>query len=161
MLVHKTHDDYIGTDEEHIAIWLCEKAIRNGECWECHLVPNAKGYSNVTVGGRAGTKWRAHRLIYTVIHGDLSNFTIVRHKCDNRRCIRPAHLVAGTNADNTSDMMQRGRHKFIPRTDHKLDAHKVDIIQLRSEGKSLADIAQKYRCSPTTVLTALRRYNNV
>jgi len=31
------------------------------------------------------------------------------HSCDNRRCVRPDHLSAGTVADNNRDMTQKGR----------------------------------------------------
>ena len=53
-----------------------------------------------------------HRVVYCLqhdvplrsIHGN-----IVRHTCDNRRCINPKHLVLGTHKDNSQDMVQRGR----------------------------------------------------
>lgn len=52
-----------------------------------------------------------HRLAYAAAHG-LDEFTmggVVRHKCDNPRCINPDHLEIGTHLDNSNDMVQRGR----------------------------------------------------
>lgn len=34
---------------------------------------------------------------------------VVRHKCDNPRCINPEHLEAGTVQDNVNDRVSRGR----------------------------------------------------
>ena len=37
---------------------------------------------------------------------------VVRHKCDNPRCINPTHLELGTSKDNTHDMLTRKRHRM-------------------------------------------------
>lgn len=39
---------------------------------------------------------------------------VVRHVCDVPLCVRPDHLIPGTQKQNVRDAMQRGRHK-IPR----------------------------------------------
>src|SRR6202042_751950 len=63
-----TKIQYARTEEEACARRLIEHAIVNGECWECHLVPTG-GYCYIQVGGRSGIKWRAHKLIFTVVNG--------------------------------------------------------------------------------------------
>ncbi len=45
----------------------------------------------------------------TVFDGPIPDGFWVLHHCDNRRCIRPAHLYLGTNADNMRDCAARGR----------------------------------------------------
>ncbi len=51
----------------------------------------------------------AHREAYKLAHGRIPRGKLVLHKCDTRRCINPEHLYAGTAAQNTDDMLRRGR----------------------------------------------------
>lgn len=49
----------------------------------------------------------AHRIAYRQHYGELP--PLLRHTCDNRRCVNPLHLVPGTQAENMQDMVERGR----------------------------------------------------
>lgn len=50
-----------------------------------------------------------HRKVYYMHTGEWPE--VVRHKCDNPRCINPEHLEGGTHLDNMQDMVVRGRAK--------------------------------------------------
>ena len=127
--------------------WLLENATPNGECLICHLTPNAKGYCNVSFGRQI--KWRVHRLVCHVLNGPVESDVLVRHTCDTRSCINPAHLITGTSQDNTNDMITRGRAKLVnPRQDH---IYRDDIIRLYKEGLSRQEIAQRLLISVNTV----------
>ena len=52
---------------------------------------------------------RAHRLAFRLSGGIIPPGQIVRHLCHNPLCCNPAHLAAGTHADNMHDMAQAGR----------------------------------------------------
>lgn len=78
---------------------------------------------------------RLHRLKYCQAKGikleDIVGL-VVRHTCDNPRCINPRHLVIGTAADNSADMVHRGRS--LKGTRHhkaRLDEQKVADIRAR------------------------------
>lgn len=67
---------------------------------------NAKGYG---VFRGENSTWQAHRWIYKHTHGSISDGLYILHKCDNRKCVNPDHLYAGTQKDNMRDMWDKGR----------------------------------------------------
>lgn len=50
---------------------------------------------------------------------------MIRHRCDNRPCCNPAHLIPGTAKENARDVVDRGRHwtKTRPEDIVRGDAH--------------------------------------
>lgn len=145
------YGDYTPTDMEiaDAAANLILKAAWVDGCLECHLEPNAKGYSYISIGGRNGIKIRAHRLIWIARFGPIEDDLFVLHKCDNRRCIYDEHLFLGTALDNTKDMVNKERAKFVqPRTDH---IRKDKIIALHRQGFKRSEIARRLLISESTV----------
>lgn len=50
---------------------------------------------------------------------------VVRHKCDNLRCVNPEHLEIGTLADNNKDRAKRGRSAKVVPSKHKLTTEDI------------------------------------
>ena len=77
------------------------------ECWEW---PGRFGTHGYGVYGRNSL---AHRLAWRLSRGsDPARGYVIRHRCDNRRCIRPQHLRLGTQRENVGDMWRNGRANF-------------------------------------------------
>lgn len=82
------------------------------------------GYARTTKDGKGNVAM--HRLAYCIHNGvELADIKgkVVRHKCDNTRCINKLHLELGTVADNNMDRNLRKR------TAHKLTTEQVEAIR--------------------------------
>lgn len=75
-------------------------------CWIWKGYISVYGYGVFGIGAIIAT---AHRVSYSLIHGPIPKDLYVLHKCDNRACVNPHHLYAGTHQDNMTDMMVRKR----------------------------------------------------
>ena len=91
------------------------------------------GYATAWVklnGRRVSTT--KHRKVYYEATGEWPE--VVRHKCDNPRCINIQHLEGGTHLDNMGDMVRRGRAVQPPSAGTlngraKLDAETVRYLR--------------------------------
>lgn len=62
--------------------------------------------------GRAshkGKRWAAHRLVYTLLVGEIPDGIIIRHNCNIPACVNPAHHQLGIEEDNFRDMVNQDR----------------------------------------------------
>ena len=75
-------------------------------CWLWTAATDKHGYGMLWDGQRMD---RAHRLFYAAVSEKPLVGINVLHDCDNPACVNPAHLHAGTQADNMKERTQRGR----------------------------------------------------
>lgn len=75
-------------------------------CWLWSGARLKRGYGHM---GHDGKYLLAHRVAYELEFGPIPEGLLVLHECDNPTCVRPSHLLTGTHADNTADMLSKGR----------------------------------------------------
>lgn len=82
-------------------------------CIEHNQRGNKGGYGTGKVAGK--TEY-LHRMAYCVAVGaplESIRGQVVMHTCDNPRCVNPKHLRLGTHQDNTDDMINKGRQRYL------------------------------------------------
>src|SRR4030042_5725989 len=73
-------------------------------CWEWTASKDRNGYGmfrHETLSSSRGSL--AHRFSWEIHYGPIPPGLCVLHHCDNPICVRPDHLLLGTNADNMAD----------------------------------------------------------
>jgi hypothetical protein len=121
-------------------------------CWEYTGGINNKGYGRIKDDFK---NLLAHRVSYEIFIGEIQEDFCVCHKCDNRKCINPAHLFLGTKADNNKDRHDKGRsadHSGEKNGRAKLSAADIKmIIELREKGLTYKQISQKFPVNVQTI----------
>lgn len=125
------------------------------ECWPWRAALTARGYGAVF---HEGKQTHASRIAYIVTNGPLESGLSVCHTCDNPICCNPAHLFAGTAADNAADKVSKGRQCY----GHKNGGVKIsesDAVAVFLSAGRYADIGALYGISAQQVCRIKNRKN--
>lgn len=132
----------------------------DGDCWEWRGHIDEGGYGRFPF---AGKRRIAHRLSWIMETGANTGGLHVCHACDNRSCVRPSHLWLGTDADNTADMIAKGRFRHVSGVSHPSalvnDASVVLIRERYARGETQRAIAEDYGLDRTTIGCIVRGEN--
>lgn len=78
-------------------------------CWEWSGSLDNFGYGQFSIGRSPKRRTiKAHRWSWENSNGPTVGMCVL-HRCDNRKCVNPAHLFLGTRSDNMRDMHAKGR----------------------------------------------------
>lgn len=129
--------------------------------WQSSIKPN-NGYGVFGIDGRMRL---AHRVAFTLSVGDIPDDTQVLHRCDNPKCVNPAHLFLGTHLDNMRDKVRKGRQSRAGRGPKGEDAatSKLTEKQVReirdkyaTDRYTHAQLAIEYDLTPTAIGAVIR-----
>lgn len=110
-----------------------------------------KGYGQLRINGKLV---KAHRYSWARVNGPIPEGHLIRHKCDNPKCVNADHLEVGTYTDNVADMDQRGRRvNAQPKGSMNGNAKitEMDVIAIRADARRQVDIAKDYGISQAVV----------
>jgi hypothetical protein len=134
------------------------------ECWPWKRALNPRGYGTFSYRNGAIP---AHRYAYIVAHGNVDSFTFVCHRCDNPPCCNPAHLFAGTPAENSADMVRKGRYRSPdPASAPKGEANGCsklteggvrELRALREEGWTYQQLGDRYGVTKRAAWLVVKR----
>lgn len=129
--------------------------ITSSGCWEWQGSRTPEGYGRKVAFGRICT---THRLA-ALFSGQRVAGKLVCHRCDNPPCINPAHLFVGTQRDNITDCVSKGRRNTPKGESHccaRLTTAQVRQILLRADEVNKL-LAAEFGISPSTVCDIVKR----
>ena len=141
-------------------IWMKTQISEEG-CWEWQGYKDKDGYGILTYNKKPV---KLHRVIYELVNEDLGGLHAL-HTCDNPSCLRPSHIFAGTNADNTADKIEKGRARYAHGEEsgnHYLTIEQVLAIRRDYENSDkkkgvIKAIAEKHNIRPHLAGRIIRR----
>ncbi len=121
-------------------------------CWIWCGALTEKGYGHCQHEGRT---WRVHRLMYFILTGEQP--PVVMHLCNNPSCCNPAHLRAGTTAENNRMKGPRAARGEANGSAFLTEAEVVAIRQRITDGDDWHDIAASFAVSRANIGRIARR----
>jgi hypothetical protein len=139
------------------------KVIKTSKCWLWNGSLRS-GYGQLSETYRTqkyNKNWAAHRLSWTFHFGPIPKGLFVCHQCDNRACVNPSHLFIGTQQENLSDMVAKGRSTYGDRNSNaRLNTRQVITIRcLRKMGILPNYLSTRFGVSKTHVYRICKNLN--
>lgn len=153
----------IEINREELAQRFDAKVDRDGpvlrsELGACHVWTGSRQSDGRGKIKLAGKDQLAHRVAFFLAHGRWPN-PCALHKCDGGEigCVRLDHLFEGTYADNTRDMVTKGRCKRAAARGEASGRAKLtqnQVLEIRSAlamGESQRAVARRFRVGKSTI----------
>jgi hypothetical protein len=119
------------------------------ECWEWKASFGSAGYGQFWYPP-SKRMLEAHRFAWLSNKGSIPVGLCVLHRCDNRKCVNPAHLFLGTLTENMDDMTAKGRRVTGERVGNsKLTTE--DVLKIKADQRTQREIARDFGIRQTHV----------
>lgn len=138
------------------------KVQKGDGCWTWTGAVNPRtGYGALNLGRRGLGIVPSHRASYQINKGPVPDGLVVMHLCNNKVCVNPAHLKAGSYAENNKSAWDDGLKpkQRIQRSWNSSisDEMQRGMIEKRSRGWTLKAIGLHYGVHLNSVFHQLRR----
>lgn len=125
-------------------------------CWNFTGCVQSNGYARLTYNRKT---MGAHRWSYIAFIGEIPEGADICHRCDNRKCVNPQHLFAGTRKENMRDAVSKGRQArgFMLPVTKLSDSDVLEIIEMAKAGIKYNDIGKKFNVTRHTASLVARK----
>jgi hypothetical protein len=149
--VYCSRDCWRARPKTDLATRFWSKVLKTDGCWLWQAGTNEHGYGLVQVGKRSANNpvpSKAHRVAWELTYGPIPEGKNILHNCpggDNPSCVNPAHLYAGSQRDNVTDMWAKGRAGNRSYPGWKMPAEKVRRGEASRNAKLTEDEIRQIR----------------
>lgn len=117
-------------------------------CWLWQKAIGGTGYGAIQLA--AGVTGKAHRVSWELANGPVPTGLNVLHECDTPRCVNPKHLFVGTVADNSNDMVSKGR-SLVGAKNPNARLKEDDIQMILSSSLNAIQLGELLSVNPETI----------
>jgi hypothetical protein len=144
------------TNQERLTSYFWQRVSKSENCWEWTGSRTPGGYglfgAQIVIHGKR-TALYAHRFSFQIHNGYIPKGHVVRHVCNNPSCVRPEHLITGTQKQNIADIYRKAEKP------KRAKVYWPDVEELRSDMRDSVERieawAEKLGVKPLTVCDIL------
>lgn len=145
-----------GVDLYDIARFFSRVEVKKQpKCWIYKGSYTSKGYPSLSLNNKSTP---GHRFSYELFYGKIPEDHVVRHKCDNPKCVNPYHLETGTHQDNMMDRLIRNRTPKGARNGRSV-LTEDQVRNIAERGGTYKELAEEYNVCIDTIRNILTGRN--
>jgi len=126
---------------------------KQDDCWVWSGGRYETGYGMFFMRRGSRKTFSAHRVSWQMKHGkEVPAGMLICHTCDNRLCVNPDHLYAGTHRDNNRDTIKRnrGNRKYGSNCSWAKVTER-DVLEIRESNEKQTLLAKKFGISASQI----------